>query len=496
MKNIQTGSSYKKLIHSIVLLGSSQALTTLVAIVRNKALAILLGPSGVGLISQLMTVQNFTASVVPMGMQLGALKYLSQIRIHSPVLLPRYISTTSRVFLWLSVITTMACLLFIKPLSSLALGNSEFYLYLVPPLLGVPFLVQSQLWLTYLQSGLEIKTYAKVGIVTSVIGLFVVVPLVLQWGQWGASFHLLIFAIIGFVIARVYAYQSIDAQIKATVRTAPFDMQVLRNLLKFGGANLSVLALDMGIPFIIRAQIIHDLGLSANGIYQAVYAISTQILMMPMSALGIYALPRISQLIDKSEINAEVNTFVKFAFAICTPLILIILLMRDVVINLLFSAKFLPAIAILPWQLAGDLFRSVTMAIQFPTITQERFKARIVINLLQNVIFIIVFYCFPAPTRLHGAVCAYASGWLFALIAMYIYTNRLNGYSFTRGNWRLLIVSSAAVLLTVFLPFTDLKLRMLGFGIVLLWLVVGIGFKNWIKAIYEINRFLQTKDVA
>ena len=268
------------------MLGFSQLATAFVSIVRNKILAVILGPEGVGLFAQLQSFQNLASNAVPMGMQVGALKYFAKFRATDRSMLPSYVATAGKAFFYLSVITAAGCLIFVKPLSAWALNNGSLFLFLVPPILGVPFLIQTQLWNTYLQAGLEMKTYSKVMLATSFVGLIVAVPLVYVWHQSGASVHLFAAALLGYLIVRLSVSKSMGPELRSQIRKARFDFKVVRILMRFGAANIPGFSLWLLVPFLVRTQIIRTLGLSANGIFQAVYSIASQYLSVPVNAIS------------------------------------------------------------------------------------------------------------------------------------------------------------------------------------------------------------------
>lgn len=459
----------------MAMLGFSQMATAFVSIVRNKILAVILGPEGVGLFAQLQSFQNLAANAVPMGMQVGALKYFAKLRATDRTLLPSYVATAGKVFFYLSIITAAGCLIFVKPLSGWALNNSSLFLFMVPPILGVPFIIQTQLWNTYLQAGLEMKTYSKVMLATSFFGLIVAVPLVYIWHQSGASVHLLVGAVLGFIIVRFCVARSMGPELRAQIKKARFDPQAVRTLARFGGANIPGFSLWLIVPFLVRTQLIRTLGFDANGIYQAVFAIASNYLSVPINALSTYALPKISQTLDNvKEINAEVNRNLKVAFVINTPAIMFVLLTSGLLVRVLFSSKFLGAVALFPLQMAGDYCKFIVFAIGAPMLPQERFLARNVICVAQYAIYMVVFYVMLPRFGLQGVVAANLANWSFALITMYVYLNRVNGYKFDRGNVRLLVTSAAGLLAIIMtLQMHGLWWSLAGWGVMGLWMATA-----------------------
>ena len=445
-------------------------ITTLVGLIRNKLLAINLGPTGMGVFAQLFGVQALAAGLVPMGMQTEALRFVAKHRSEDPVAVARFVSTASKVFLLTSSATVLLCFIFLKPLSLWALHTTRYMLFLVPPIIGVLFLVQSQLWLAYIQAGLDVKMYSKAQVTTAILGLTVLVPIVLVWNLKGAAVHLLIFAAVGYIVTRIFVKRSMSAEMAANLKGAAFDLSAVTSMARFGFANIPVSIFALLIPFIVRTQIVKHIGLHANGIYQAVFAISNQYVMVALMAMQTYAFPNISRLADDvRDVNTQVNNAIKAVLLFSTAGILAILLARDLVVNVLFSKEFSPAVGLLPLQMVGDFIRCVGFTVQLPLLAQKRLLARVVLATLQSAAFLGVFFVTPPHNRLYGAVLAHVAAWSVLLLSSYIYMSKTNGYRFTPDNVRLIACGLAAVSLVAFLPIQEPMWRLIAIGTTLAW---------------------------
>ncbi len=464
----------RALVRSVFLIGLSSVANTGVSVLRNKLLAVTLGPTGIGLFAQLFGLQTVAAGIVPLGLQTGALRYFALYRTGDPNRQARFVATSARTFLWLSVGATALCLLFIRPITLWATNSPAYLVLLIPPILGIPFLVQSQTWLTYVQAGLDMRAYSRALVLTSVLGLAVLAPLVLAWGLKGATIHLFVFAILAWAVARWTADRAMGHEMRRAVDEAPFDRPAITSLFRFGYANLPPFVLTLMFPFVLRAQIVHDLGLTRNGIYQVLFAVSTQYLAIPLNAMTAYSFPRISQLRELGAINQEVNNATRVALLFSTAGILALLLSRDVMIRVLYSSRFLDAAALFPVQMVGDLVKAVVFAVQLPMLPQERFRARNVMSLVQYGVFAGIFFGVPAAARLQGAIWGHTVSWAVAFVMMVVYLRRVNGFRFTAENTRLLLSSTVAVVAVASLPFPDLRLRLVGIAIALAWALTSI----------------------
>ncbi len=464
----------KRLLKAILVMMTSQVAVASVGIVRNKLLAVLLGPAGVGFFAQLQVLQGFLQYAATMGMQQGALKYMAVDRARNQDQLPTTVSTASKTFAAFSVLLLAICLPLAKPIASWSLGDASLYLFVIPVIAGVPFLIQTELWQTYLRSGFEMKRYSATMVTTAVVGLPLVVPLVFIWKQAGLAAHLLIVAVIGYIIARLYANRSLGPDMRRRIRSAPYDRKLLINLMRFAGGNLPINAVGLAVPFLVRAQIVRDMGLDANGIFQSAFVLSNQYLSMILNATLAYVVPKISQLTENKEINHEVNNALKIGLLLCTFGILSVLLFRDLLISALFSKAFLPAVGLIGWQLIGDHFRGIELVLQTPLVPQERFRARVVIGLIRNVVFLTVFYLPNAEHRLEGAVWAHAIGYTVMCLSTYLYTNRSNGFTISRPNKLLLATSTATVMLLAFVDVTDIRWRIAGVVVMAAWAATSL----------------------
>jgi PST family polysaccharide transporter len=477
----------RELIRAVFLVATSSVVGTAVALLRNKLLAVLLGPAGVGLVAQLAGLQATVTGLVPMGMQIGALRYVARDRVEDRQRLARMLATAARLFIGLSMVAVVLCLIGVRPLAGWALGDATLWWLLVPAILSIPLVVQSQLWLTYVQAGLDMKVYARALMLTAVGGLATVAILVPIWDRLGAAWQLLAAALVGYGVARHHARADMDADLRRAVAESGMDRQAARNLARFAWANLPVFALTLLVPYAIRAELVRDLGMEANGVYHVLFTISTQYLAIPLSAMVAYSFPRISQLRDLEEVNREVNHALRVVLLVSTFAILGVLLLRHFVIEWLFSREFLPAVTLLPGQMVGTLLQAAGWAIQLPLLPQERFRARTVLATLQAATFVGVFFAFPPAERLVGVVWAFTLSWLVHVVSHAVYMRRVNGFRIGRRNMVLLLSGLGVIAAVGYLPSPGVHWRLLGAALALVWAALAVG-REEIEAVSDLAR--------
>ena len=77
--NKEEKSSYQNIFKATSLFGGVQGLVILISLVRNKAMAVLLGAGGMGFNALMMSVQTFAAQFTNLGLSFGAVPKLSEV---------------------------------------------------------------------------------------------------------------------------------------------------------------------------------------------------------------------------------------------------------------------------------------------------------------------------------------------------------------------------------------------------------------------------------
>ena len=75
----QQEKSYSHILKYTGIFGGVQGISILISLVRNKAMALLLGAGGMGFNALLMSVQNFAAQCTNLGISFGAVPRLSEL---------------------------------------------------------------------------------------------------------------------------------------------------------------------------------------------------------------------------------------------------------------------------------------------------------------------------------------------------------------------------------------------------------------------------------
>jgi len=108
---------------------------------------------------------------------------------------------------------------------------------------------------------------------------------------------------------------------------------------------------------LIRAYLSQEFGVAYAGYWEAMIRLSTVYLMLVTTILGVYYLPRLSELKMLEEIKKEVYLGYKFLLPMAVAGGIIVFVLRDWIINVLFSPSFAPMQSLFFWQMMGDALK-------------------------------------------------------------------------------------------------------------------------------------------
>ena len=217
------------------------------------------------------------------------------------------------------------------------------------------FISLSTILLNILNGFKRYKSFVAVNIISTLFSLALTIFLVLNYQVKGAvTSYIAGYAVIFLTAIFFFKWQELKdfLHVKLESRNA-----LLRNLSKFTIMTLiSTITLPLG-QMIIRQWLIQDISLNFAGIWEGLIRLSNMYLTIITSAIGLYYLPRISELKNPKDVKHEVLQTYKAIFPLLIAGFLIIFFLRDFIVKLIFTGEFLPMTDLIPFQLISDLLK-------------------------------------------------------------------------------------------------------------------------------------------
>ena len=388
----------------------------------NKILAVYVGPAGYAALGQFQNAVQMITTFGSGAINTGVTKYTAE-HFADEAQQRRLWQTAGTIALTGSVITGALVALFNQPLAVWFLKDPQYGSVFVWLGLTLVFFVFNTLLLAILNGKKEISRYVIVNITGSVFSLAVSAVMIVQWGLYGALLTLAINQSLVFFVTLALCYRTSWFRLKYLVGS--IDKQSAINLGKYTAMALTSAATVPVSHILVRNHLGETLGWEAAGYWEAMWRLSAAYLMFVTTTLGVYYLPRLSELKDPKAIKTEIIQGYKIIFPVAAACGGAIYLMRDFIINTLFTQEFTPMRDLFAWQMLGDTLKIGSWVLAYLMLGQALVKMFIITEIFFGFSFFALTWVFANYFGLKAAVLAHAVNYFCYWIVMTILISKL-----------------------------------------------------------------------
>ena len=366
--------SYKDAVKSTTLFGGVQIFNIIIRIIRSKAIAILLGPNGMGIAGLFRSTLETISAFSGLGLGQSAVRNIAEANGTND---SRRISSTIFVFkrlIWITgIIGTVLCAVFAGTISNVTFGHRDYTIAFVILSVSVLFLQLTSGETAVLQGLQKYKGLAKANVWGSIVGLLVTLPLYYFWGIDAIVPVLLLTYVIAFCCAKFYA-RTIKV---GKVEVPPKERKAISyDMIKLG----IVLSLQGFLTFLssylIRIYIRQEGGLEDVGLYNAGFTIVNTYIGMIFTAMATDYYPRLSKCSQNIQVFKQtINNQLEVVFLLMTPMVVLFMVYIRPVVILLYSNQFLPVESMVYWTMAAMIFKAMSWGLSFGLVAKGAIKA-------------------------------------------------------------------------------------------------------------------------
>lgn len=190
-------ASYRQIMKATSLFGGVQVFQIIISVVRSKFVAILLGPSGMGIVGLLTSTTGLVAGLTNFGLGTSAIKNISEANATEDEQRISKVISVMRRLMWITgILGAVITLLFSPWLSQFTFGNREYTGAFIWISITLLLNQLSTGELVFLQGLRRLQDLAKANVYGSVAGLIVTIPLYYKFGVQGIVPVIIITAII------------------------------------------------------------------------------------------------------------------------------------------------------------------------------------------------------------------------------------------------------------------------------------------------------------
>jgi len=440
-------STYRQILRSSALIGGSSGLNLLIGIVRTKAMAILLGPAGFGLMGAFTSIADLARSVAEMGINSSGVRQIAEAAgSEDAARIGRTLTVLRRTAIALGLLGAVALAAFCRPIAMLTFGDDHYAASVALLALALFFRLVADGQGAALQGMRRIGDLARVGVLGALLGTAVSIPIVYWLREQGVALSLVAVAAMSLLVSWWYSR-------KVKVTRPSLSMAEVRHeakgLLHLGLAFMASGLLTLGAAYIVRTFLIRHNGLAEAGLYQSAWTIGGMYVSFILQAMGADFYPRlVGAFKDRGECNRLVNEQAHISILLASTGVIATLTLAPIVLHVFYSRDFAAAAAVLRWICLGMTLRVVTWPMGYIIIASGQRKFLIGTELAWAVAYLSMSWLLISRFGLNGAGMAFFLSYVAHGAIVYPVARKLTGFRWSIENLRtacLMVIAVVAV---------------------------------------------------
>lgn len=352
------------IVSSTAVIGGGRVISMISGALRYKAIALLLGPAGVGVYGLLQAMMNTASSFAGMGIASSGVREIAesnspgkdrQLSINRTALVLTSIA--------LSLIGALFVVLFRKQLAEITTGSAADGSLILWASIGICATVISGAQIAFLNGLRKVRDIAVISSIAGISSMLIGVGAVWIWREEGIILAVISTPLMSLLISWLFYRRIRTVPIQRTWRVLS---PAVRKMLSFGLFLMITSFVNVGTQYAVCIIVTDHFGIESTGHYQAAWTVSMVYMGAVLGAMVMDYYPRLSERAsDKLRMNELVHEQIEVSLMLAGPLVLGMMTFAPWVVSILFSSKFDDAVVVLRWQLMGDVVKIATWGLGF-----------------------------------------------------------------------------------------------------------------------------------
>ena len=427
-----TNGSYRHILKYTGIFGGVQGLNVLIGLVRTKFVAILLGPSGMGLASLFNTTVGFVSQATNLGLPISAVRQMSELYDRGDQEAINHFVKVIRGWSLLTALVGMLVCVAIGPFLSqttFAWGDHSLHFMLLSPAVGMMAITGGET--AILKSMRKLGSIAIIQVLAVVAALAISVPVYYVFGESGIVPVIVMMAFATMVLTLKQSLKLIPLQLRGAKGMLGEGMEMVRLGVAFTLAAVIGTASEM----LIRSYLNVTGDLDILGLYNAGYMLTITYAGMVFSAMEADYYPRLSAVQhDIEATNETVNRQMKVSLLLISPMLAALIIALPLLVPMLFSGKFLPVVGMAQVAALAMYMKVLTLPVAYITLARGYSLSYLFLESCYFVVFVVLIIVGYQYWGLFGTGLAITLAHVFEYLLV-------NGYAYKKYGYR----SSATV---------------------------------------------------
>lgn len=362
----------------------------LLGMLAMKIMAVVVGPSGVGLYSLLRQTMDFSNNLGTLG---GGTALVQGLASRKGQARDDYLVTTFWIFLIGALSTSIVLLVFAPWIALWVFDRNDGQTTNMVRGLALPVvLLVGSTYLNGVINGFRaIGLLALLQVLGAAAAVLLVYPvsLLVEVG-YPLAFIALISAppAIGVALGTWSAVKAGWLNPLLSNLRISFHSDSLRHFFSLAGTMLVTGLATAGTVLVVRSLLVHYEGFASAGIFAAAWTLSMTYVMVVLTSFGTYYLPTLSGTGDPLDRVVLMQRVMRFATLLSLPLVTSVIVLKPLAIETLYSSEFIPALEIIRWMLIGDYLKIAAYVVAMPVLAYADMKVFFWTELLWSVGFL------------------------------------------------------------------------------------------------------------
>lgn len=383
MKKIEKDDSYSHILKYTGIFGGVQGLNILIGVVRNKLVAMILGPEGMGLMSLFNSTIKLVSDSTNLGISMSAVRDISEAYEQGDEEKVQHVVKLIRVWSLLTALLGMFICVALSPLLNkwtFTWGDHTLHFILLSPVVALTAIMGGEL--AILKGTRQLKHLAVLSIYSMLGALVFSVPLYYIWREQAIVPSLFVIALIQLLFTILFSYRLFPLRLSSNAKMIGEGM----GMVKLGIAFVLSGILGSGAEFVIRSYLNNIGDLAIVGLYNAGYMMTMTYAGMVFQAMETDYFPRLSAVRGiGDEMNLVVNRQIEVSILLVSPLLVAFIVGAPILLPLLYSGKFMPVIGMMKITLLAMYVRAITLPIEYIALSKGDSKSYLFLELIYDV---------------------------------------------------------------------------------------------------------------
>lgn len=375
----------------------------LMSLVVQNLLAQYTGQAGIAKVGQLRNISSMLMSLTSLGTFNGVVKYVSEYKSDQKNLLKLF--STLYVFSFTASIVIFFTLFFWAPYFSNKLFLSDTYVIVFKVMaIAVPFISMNRIFNGVINGISDYKKHTKIEFISHFLAAVLLLVSLYFYSLKGVLVAIALTPIIQFTVL-IFIFGKLLKDY-VNFKAITFKIPFFKQLLGFTAMSFVATVLSNYVEIDIRTLILDKISEAEAGSWTAMNSISKIYMQFLIAIFTLYILPKYATINTSFEFRIELKKIYKSLVPLVFAGMILIYLLRNTLIELIFTDAFLGMAILFKWQLAGDFVRFIANVLSYQFLAKKQIKYFIYTQLIGLLMYVMFSRCFLPYFGTEGVVMA------------------------------------------------------------------------------------------